>query len=107
MGKNKRMHDGSLSEDISTGWYMPGIREIEVAFVQYYVTFADFRGNLYWSASCGSRSDAGCYEQANNARATRVTFNGSTPPYISSTGDSEGAQDRNNRLRIRAFYKVK
>lgn len=107
MGKNKRKSDGDLPDNITTGWYMPGIREIEVAFVQHYVTFSDFRGNLYWSAACGATRDVYPSEQSNNARATRVTFTGNTPTYISSTGNKEGAQDRNNRLRIRAFYKAK
>ena len=107
MGKNKRKSDGDLPDNITTGWYMPGIREIEVAFVQHYVTFSDFRGNLYWSAACGATRDVNPSEQSNNARATRVTFTGNTPTYISSTGNKEGAQDRNNRLRIRAFYKAK
>lgn len=105
MGKNKRKSDGNLPDNMSSGWYMPGIRELEVAFVQHYVTFDDFRGNLYWSAACGANTNVGLFEQTNNARATRVTLNGNTPDYIKSTGSSEGAQDRNNRLRIRAFYK--
>lgn len=105
VGKNKRKSDGSLPDNMSSGWYMPGIRELEVAFVQHYVTFDDFRGNLYWSAACGTNNDLGLNEQTDNARATRVTLNGNTPTYIESTGSSAGAQDRNNRLRIRAFYK--
>ncbi|MDE5719434.1 MAG: hypothetical protein K2I34_01515 [Paramuribaculum sp.] len=105
VGKNKRKSDGNLPDNMSSGWYMPGIRELEVAFVQHYVTFDDFRGNLYWSAACGTTNNLGYSEQTNNARATRVTLNGNTPTYIESTGSSAGAQDRNNRLRIRAFYK--
>ncbi|MDE5921364.1 MAG: hypothetical protein K2G82_07115, partial [Paramuribaculum sp.] len=105
VGKNKRKSDGNLPDNMSSGWYMPGIRELEVAFVQHYVTFDDFRGNLYWSAACGTNNNVGYNEQTNNARATRVTLNGNTPTYIESTGSSAGAQDRNNRLRIRAFYK--
>ena len=104
MGKNKRKSDGSLPDNMSSGWYMPGIRELEVAFVQHYVTFDDFRGNLYWSAACGKNQNANT-EMTERARATRVTLNGNTPTYIESDGNREGSQDRSNRLRIRAFYK--
>lgn len=104
MGKNKRKSDGSLPDNMSSGWYMPGIRELEVAFVQHYVTFDDFRGNLYWSAACGKNQNANS-EMTERARATRVTLNGNTPTYIESDGNREGSQDRSNRLRIRAFYK--
>lgn len=105
MGKNKRQPDGNLPDKMSSGWYMPGIRELEVAFVQHYVTFDDFRGNLYWSAACGYSGNALSPEMTDRARATRVTLNGNTPTYIESAGNQEGSQDRNNRLRIRAFYK--
>ena len=104
MGKNKRKSDGSLPDNMSSGWYMPGIRELEVAFVQHYVTFDDFRGNLYWSAACGKNQNVNT-EMTERARATRVTLNGNTPTYIESDGNREGSQDRSNRLRIRAFYK--
>lgn len=104
-GKNKRNIDGTVP-DSNKGWYMPGIRELERALVQYYVSFEDFRGQFYWSAACGSRSDVGYYELENNARATRVTLSGNgNPTYTESTGSSAGSLPRTESHRIRAFYK--
>lgn len=108
LGKNKRNSDGSLPEQ-NTGWYMPGLRELETAFVQHYVTFNDFRGNLYWSASCGLEHYFGALERENTskARATKVTLSGGNPKYVESEDDDEGAVPRDRMLRIRAFYKAK
>lgn len=100
-GKNKRNADGSVS---SAHWYMPGIRELERALVQYYLTFEDFQGELYWSASCANQGILN--RNRNHARATRVTMNNGTPTYVESGSDGQpGHQLRTARLRIRAFYK--
>lgn len=103
-GKNKRNADGSVAEG---HWYMPGIRELERALVQYYLTFDDFQGQLYWSASSAQRGGSliGGYTY-NHARATKVNMVDGKPQYIESSSGNEGYQDRNNRLRIRAFYRL-
>ena len=98
-GKNKRNANGTAAVSGEKGWYMPGIRELEKALVDYYEDFVDFRGNLYWSAS-GTSSTA-------NARATKVTINGTRITYAQSgnNGD-EGYNPRTQANRIRAFYRV-
>ena len=103
-GKNKRNADGSVAEG---HWYMPGIRELERALVQYYLIFDDFQGQLYWSASSAQRGGSliGGYTY-NHARATKVNMVDGKPQYIESSSGNEGYQDRNNRLRIRAFYRL-
>ena len=104
-GKNKRNNQGvpvvSSSNDYETakGWYMPGIRELEKALVDYYGIFPEFRGNYYWSAACAESGN-------NDARATKVIMNGDNPKYENSGTGNNGCQDRDNSLRIRAFYRV-
>lgn len=103
-GKNKRNSNGNANvtknSDYSTarGWYMPGIRELEKALVDYYGLFPEFRGNFYWSCACAKDGNY-------NARATQVIMGGDKPQYeLSGTGQN-GCQDRKNPLRIRAFYR--
>ena len=104
IGKNKRNADGlvDLTENVNKdGWYMPGIRELERALVQYYILFPEFRGNLYWSASAAS--DPARYRYS---RATRVDIvNGETRYVNSASSGDPGYQLRTAPLRIRAFYK--
>lgn len=108
-GKNKRNSDGSVPTFGTKGyWYMPGIRELERALVQYYLTFADFQGNFYWSASAAKANLVS--EAKDRARATKVNPN-SNPMYIESGWTNKeqyptgGNTPRNMALRIRAFYK--
>lgn len=104
-GKNKRNNQGvpvvSSSNNYQTakGWYMPGIRELEKALVDYYGIFPEFRGNYYWSAACAESGN-------NNARATKVIMNGDKPKYENSGTGDNGCIDRDKSLRIRAFYRV-
>jgi len=131
-GRNKRNSDGSvdLSDNKKTGWYMPGIRELEVAITKFYLDFDDFRGNLYLSAACGRASYNGYLgtflrneEELGRARATKVVFDAAgNPGYVESevkyknqslwgnpaiVEDPEGAVLRIDPHRIRAFYKMK
>lgn len=119
-GKNKRNADGSadyIYEEVfgktplmgwtyskgfnKVGWYMPGIRELEKALVDYYGNFPEFQGFLYWSASCLTDGNN------NYARATRVNVTGSGYTYANSKNSGDpGYQDRKEPLRIRAFYRV-
>lgn len=104
-GKNKRNVDGTVSE---AHWYMPGIRELEKALVQYYLTFEDFQGKLYWSASSAYRGTVGQYGD-NHARATKVNIGADgSPKYVESSpgAQNEGYKERSSALRIRAFYKM-
>lgn len=107
LGKNKRNSVGGISDN-SYGWYMPGISELESAFVQHYVTFEDFHDNFYWSAACGKYTVVIDYEYRDRARATKVVFdNNGIPSYVESSGEASGSKDRDEELRIRAFYKPK
>lgn len=107
-GRNKRDINGLVDFNRQNGWYMPGIRELERALVQYYVSYEDFRGNLYLSAACGKGSGTtnARKERTNLARATKVIMNDGKPTYVNSTEGNEGAVSRNEPHRIRAFYRM-
>lgn len=77
---------------------MPGIKELEAALVQYYQLYEDFQGHLYWSAALLQGN------QFKQAYATKVTIdaNGNVAYLIN---DSDKLQLRENKLRIRAFYR--
>lgn len=124
-GKNKRDENGGITEQ---HWYMPGIRELEVALEQFYSTFPEFQGYFYWSAAAGKSnqpsSEYGTLinpdkEVRNRARATRVDGSGnyvnsetvyeyiplSLPVRYRYVSDQPGSISRTTPLRIRAFYK--
>lgn len=125
-GKNKRTDVGgntavNKSDDGRTvGWYMPGIRELESALTEHYLTFKEFQNNFYWSAAAGKKTQGLIIkthsEVKERARATKVI---QTDPvdYASSGGNDEdnfisndgskGRALRSQALRIRAFYQVK
>lgn len=117
-GRNKRNSDGTVVLRWSNtwpwdtnptkqyGWYMPGIRELEVALTQHYNTFEDFQGNLYLSAACGKNKTGLGVENTDNCRATGVYFSGGQPKYYESRTGDPGAVSRSSIHRIRAFYKV-
>lgn len=117
-GRNKRDSDGTVVLRWSNtwpwdtnptkqyGWYMPGIRELEVALTQHYNTFEDFQGNLYLSAACGKNKTGLGVENTDNCRATGVYFSGGQPQYYESRTGDPGAVSRSSIHRIRAFYKV-
>lgn len=114
-GRNKRAADGTVDlnwRNTKTGWYMPGITELEVALVQEYLSFDDFQGNLYLSAACGKTVTPTILgasitsENDQNCRATRVIFTNGSPTYVESTTGNPGAVSRSSIHRIRAFYKV-
>lgn len=116
-GRNKRESDGTVVLRWSSswpwnyptkqyGWYMPGIRELEVALTQHYNTFEDFQGNLYLSAACGKNKTGLGVENTDNCRATGVYFSGGQPKYYESRTGDPGAVSRSSIHRIRAFYKV-
>lgn len=110
-GKNKRTNNG-LVPSITTGWYMPGISELEVALVQYYSTFNDFQGNLYWSCSAGKHNVGIIFsryeEYTAHARTTGVTIdtNGNATFVMSGNDEDPGSRPRTEPNRIRAFYKI-
>lgn len=123
-GKNKRNADGSVntSDNVTTGWYMPGISELELALTQKYLDFPDFQGNFYWSCAAAKTGTQGVttqqYEVTDRARATKVIFDNKGNADYAKSGslnDSEnyttqndiyGRALRSEKFRIRAFYKV-
>lgn len=136
-GKNKRDSNGLVDTGNSktTGWYMPGIRELEQALTQHYMSFDDFRGNFYWSCAAakarnGGVTDSYYHEELNRARATKVATDANGQPILKqgkatyaesgSYNDDHNYQDpypngveknygrapRSKTFRIRAFYKV-
>lgn len=102
-GKNKRDSNGNAVVGNNKGWYLPGIRELEKALVDYYTVFEDFRGNLYWSSSAANE---GISNNGRYARATKVTLNGTKYTYANSGSGQEGYNLRTKVNRIRAFYRV-
>lgn len=136
-GKNKRDSNGLVDTGNSktTGWYMPGIRELEQALTQHYMSFDDFRGNFYWSCAAAKARDGGVtnshyHEELQRARATKVATDANGQPILNDQGkatyaesgsynDDHNYQDpvngieqnygrapRSKTFRIRAFYKV-
>lgn len=120
-GKNKRKADGTVDgasayNDVSRGgWYLPGIRELERALTEYYLTFSDFKGNFYWSASAAQNMEDS--EASQRARATKAIVEGSSVRYAESGGSNsandyigmnndKGRAKRSEILRVRAFYKL-
>lgn len=120
-GKNKRKADGTVDgasdyNDVSRGgWYLPGIRELERALTEYYLTFSDFKGNFYWSASAAQNMENS--EASQLARATKAIVEGSSVRYAESGGSTDannypgtnndkGRAERSETFRVRAFYKL-
>ena len=118
-GKNKRKADGTVDgasayNDVSRGgWYLPGIRELERALTEYYLTFSDFKGNFYWSSSAAQN----VITATDRARATKAIVDGSSVRYAESGGsgsannypgtdNDKGRAERSRNLRVRAFYKL-
>lgn len=82
--------------NITAKWFLPGIRQMEVALKGYYNKFSEFQGNFYWSSASGKNGD-----EENNARATKIGENG---VYVESSGSNPGAKSRDDySVRIRAF----
>lgn len=120
-GKNKRKADGTVDgasayNDVSRGgWYLPGIRELERALTEYYLTFSDFKGNFYWSASAAQNMENS--EASQLARATKAIVEGSSVRYAESGGSTDannypgtnndkGRAKRSENFRVRAFYRL-
>lgn len=124
-GKNKRNADGSVPSPKNNsyqnidngGWYLPGIRELERALTEHYLTFSDFKGNFYWSASAAQNIDNIFGNALYYARATKAIVEGSSVRYAESGGggstneypganNDRGRAKRSENLRVRAFYRL-
>lgn len=87
--------------DYTAKWFMPAVRQMEVAQESHYSTFKEFQGNFYWSSSSGYNSAWFGSENTSKARAVQVTATGD---HIESSDNNEGAKARtDNTVRLRAF----
>ena len=74
--KNKRNEGGSVPSNTS-GWFLPGIRQLEAILTTYYNTYPEFQNRFYWSSSAAKSSRVGFIisyypEDDNYARATKA-----------------------------------
>lgn len=122
LNKNKRiMSNGSgIVEESSSGWFLPGIRQLEAILTTYWNTYPEFQENFYWSSAVAKRSYWGFTEDEGRARATKAfseekVIGGETLKYAPSDWDDIftdksgdlGNAPRNSTdayLRIRAAY---
>ena len=101
-GKNKRNADGSVDTGSgkTIGWYMPGIRELELALTEQYMNFEDFRGNFYWSCAAAKlrTNDLLGYmrEDYDRARATKVATDPNGQPILDDEGNAIYAESGSN-----------
>ena len=83
--KNKRNSNGSavdsngnvITENSSSGWFLPGIRQLEEILTSYYNTYPEFQKRFYWSSSAAKSGPVGWIikyypEDATYARATKA-----------------------------------
>lgn len=124
--KNKRNSNGSavdsngnvITENSSSGWFLPGIRQLEEILTSYYNTYPEFQKRFYWSSSAGKRqvwmgplNVADFYPEDNTyARATKALPDGDyavsdwNNVYTSESGTTGKAPRTGTKLRIRAAY---
>ena len=113
--KNKRSEGGSVPSNTS-GWFLPGIRQLEAILTTYYNTYPEFQNRFYWSSSAAKRNRVGYSliwyypEDDNYARATKALRDGSYAEsdwddiYTNDNGTTGKAPRINRPLRIRAAY---
>ena len=122
LNKNKRiMSNGSgIVEKSSSGWFLPGITQLEAILTTYWNTYPEFQENFYWSSAVAKRFSWGYTEDEGRARATKAfseekVIGGETLKYAPSDWDDIftdksgdlGNAPRNSKdayLRIRAAY---
>ena len=105
--KNKRNKDGTVNTD-SGSWYLPGIREMEASFYEYYDVFKEFQENFYWSSAPGKYVMILTTEDTGRARATKAIYEDDRFNYVESGNqNAAGSKDRDDILRIRCAYRPK
>lgn len=112
--KNKRNDNGVVQGMTnSSGWFLPGISQLESILTTYYNTYTEFQNNFYWSSAAGKKQILGgldYYEDSGYARATKALPDGSYAEsdwndYYTSENGTTGKTPRTGvRLRIRAAY---
>lgn len=112
--KNKRNDSGIVQGMTnSSGWFLPGISQLESILTTYYNTYTEFQNNFYWSSAAGKKRILGgldYYEDSGYARATKALPDGSYAEsdwddiYTNENGTTGKAPRIDVRLRIRAAY---
>lgn len=112
LNKNKRNSDGMVQQS-DTGWFLPGIRQLEAMLTEYWNTYPEFQENFYWSSAVAKRQNWGFEEDPNRARATKafetpVDGNNYAPSdhdnIFTDKSGIYGNAPRTEELRIRAAY---
>lgn len=87
-------------------YFLPGIREMEDALMEYYTTFREFQNNFYWSSAAG-KAGSGNSQNVERARATKIdddeNYVGSSEQTKDQYENGGGSVPRDISLRIRAF----
>ena len=112
--KNKRNASGIVQDMTnSSGWFLPGISQLESILTTYYNTYTEFQNNFYWSSAAGKKRIMGgfdYYEDSGYARATKALPDGSyaesdwDDTYTSENGTTGKTPRSGVYLRIRAAY---
>lgn len=112
--KNKRDAKGRVQNmSNSSGWFLPGISQLESILTTYYNNYPEFQNNFYWSSAAAKRRILGgldYYEDNKYARATKALSGGGYAEsdwddiYTSENGTTGKAPRTGTFLRIRAAY---
>lgn len=112
--KNKRDARGLVQNmSNSSGWFLPGISQLESILTTYYNNYPEFQNNFYWSSAAAKRRILGgldYYEDNKYARATKALSGGGYAEsdwddiYTSENGTTGKAPRTGTFLRIRAAY---
>lgn len=74
--KNKRDDKGLVQNmSNSSGWFLPGISQLESILTTYYNNYPEFQNNFYWSSAAAKKrilSGLDYYEDNKYARATKA-----------------------------------
>lgn len=112
--KNKRDARGLVQNmSNSSGWFLPGISQLESILTTYYNNYPEFQNNFYWSSAAAKKRIWGgldYYEDNKYARATKALSGGGYAEsdwddiYTSENGTTGKAPRTGTFLRIRAAY---
>lgn len=115
--KNKRDASGLVQNmSNSSGWFLPGISQLESILTTYYNNYPEFQNNFYWSSAAGKKQVRiiggwyDYYEDNTYARATKALPGGGyagsdwNDIYTSENGTTGKTPRTGTFLRIRAAY---
>ena len=112
--KNKRNDSGNVQGmSNSSGWFLPGISQLESILTTYYNNYPEFQRNFYWSSAAGKKqilAGLDYYEDDGYARATKAlpgsgyAVSDWNDYYTGENGTTGKAPRTGTYLRIRAAY---